>query len=63
MNISQKCNCCIKEDVCRYKERYKSDCENIKRETSDITEVSIKCKYFEKINQTVLRGKDNGNNS
>lgn len=63
MNISQKCNCCIKEDVCRYKEQYVSNCESIKRATSAITEVSIKCKHFEKIHQIAMRGEDNGNNS
>lgn len=47
MNISQKCNCCIKESVCKYKTEYQSDCEKLKQfiQSSPI-EISIKCKEF-----------------
>lgn len=48
MNTSYKCNCCCKEDVCRYKEQYLNNCDRIKRQIQEdgITEVSIKCKKF-----------------
>lgn len=48
MNISTKCNCCIKEDVCKYKEDYIKDRNNIigSIEKEEIVEVSIKCKKF-----------------
>lgn len=48
MNISTKCNCCIKEDVCRFKEDYIRDRNNIlgSIENEEIIEVSIKCKKF-----------------
>ena len=48
MSISTKCNCCIKEDVCRYKEDYIRDRNNIlgSIEKEEIVEVSIKCKKF-----------------
>ena len=60
MNTSYKCNCCCKEDVCKYKDEYISDCNRIKNQvnTSMITEVSIKCKKFQK-NQVNMRGADN----
>jgi hypothetical protein len=47
MNISQKCNCCIKESVCKYKTEYQCDCEKLKQfiQSSPI-EISIKCKEF-----------------
>ncbi len=47
MNISQKCNCCIKESVCKYATEYKSDCEYLKQSIQGrTTEISIKCKEF-----------------
>lgn len=48
MNTSYKCNCCCKEDVCKYKEQYLQDCERIKSQIvkGGITEVSIKCTKF-----------------
>lgn len=48
MNTSYKCNCCCKEDVCRYKEQYSNDCDRIKRQIAvgGITEVAIKCTKF-----------------
>ena len=47
MNISQKCNCCIKESVCKYTENYKNDCERLKQSIQGCTtEISIKCKEF-----------------
>ena len=48
MNTSYKCNCCCKEDVCRYKEQYLQDCDRIKSQivNGGITEVSIKCTKF-----------------
>lgn len=47
MNISQKCNCCIKESVCKYATEYKCDCERLKQSiTGSTTEISIKCKEF-----------------
>lgn len=55
MNISTKCNCCIKEDVCKYKEDYIRDRNNIlgSIEKEEITEVSIKCKMFKAEQQTI----------
>ncbi len=48
MNISTKCNCCIKEDVCKYKADYIRNKDNIigAIDNEDIVEVSIKCKKF-----------------
>ena len=47
MNISQKCNCCIKESVCKYKVEYEADCANLKNTIlGQTTEISIKCKEF-----------------
>lgn len=48
MNISTKCNCCIKEDVCKYKADYIRNKDNILGSivNEDIIEVSIKCKKF-----------------
>ena len=47
MNISQKCNCCLKESVCKYKTDYQCDCERLKQSIQcSTTEISIKCKEF-----------------
>ena len=58
MNISTKCNCCIKEDVCKIKEKYENAVKNVlecnvslddghpaylKLKDADFIEVSIKC--------------------
>lgn len=61
MNTSYKCNCCVKEDVCRYKEQYRKECDRIKSQVigSLITEVTIKCKKFMP-HQRDQRGVDNG---
>ena len=60
MNTSYKCNCCCKEDVCKYKDEYISDCNRIKNQVnaSRITEVSIKSTKFQ-ANQVNMRGADN----
>ncbi len=56
MNISQKCNCCIKESVCKYKIDYECDCERIKQAIhGDTAEVSIKCKEFVSKSMTMTR--------
>lgn len=34
MNTSYKCNCCCKEDVCKYKDEYISDCNRIKNQVN-----------------------------
>ena len=59
MNISQKCNCCIKESVCKYAKNYKNDCERIKQliQSSPI-EITIKCKEFAP-QETRIRGLQN----
>lgn len=47
MNTSYKCNCCIKESVCKYKVEYEQDSENLKKAIiGRTTEVAIKCKEF-----------------
>ena len=51
MNLSTKCNCCIKEDVCKIKENYIKQVKTIERELAKLTnneniEYSIKCKKF-----------------
>ena len=57
INISTKCNCCIKEDVCKYKQEYEDAVESIlnagwnssdggyftQLRDSQIVSVSIKC--------------------
>lgn len=47
MNISQKCNCCVKENVCKYKVEYEQDCVSLKNAiVGRTTEIEIKCKEF-----------------
>jgi len=47
MNLSTKCNCCIKEDVCNIKEDYIKQVEEIKNVIhNENIEYSIKCKKF-----------------
>lgn len=47
MNTSQKCNCCVKESVCKYKVEYETDCEKLKLSiVGGTTEIAIKCKEF-----------------
>lgn len=48
MNLISKCNSCVKEDVCKFKEQYTRDTKNIldSIESKELTEVSIKCKKF-----------------
>lgn len=59
MNISQKCNCCIKESVCKYVIEYKLDCERLKQSIQGCTtEISIKCKEFAP-QETKIRGLQN----
>lgn len=60
MNTSYKCNCCVKQDVCRYQDQYNKDCDRIKNQVigSLITEVTIKCKKFMP-HQQDQRGVDN----
>lgn len=56
MNTSQKCNCCIKESVCKYKVEYEQDCENLKQSIiGRTTEISIKCKEFSPKQSTFIR--------
>lgn len=53
MNTSQKCNCCIKESVCKYKVEYEHDKENLKNAiVGRTTEVSITCKEFTPMSTT-----------
>lgn len=59
MNTSFKCNCCCKENVCKFKENYIADCERIKQAINGkTTEVSIKCNEF-MANQPITRGLNN----
>lgn len=47
MNTSQKCNCCIKNSVCKYKVEYEHDCSTLTRTIiGTTTKVSISCKEF-----------------
>ena len=47
MKTSYKCNCCIKESVCKYKVEYEHDIENLKNTiVGKTTEISIRCKEF-----------------
>lgn len=47
MNISQKCNCCIKESVCKFKEEYEADCKRLVINISGrSTAISVTCKEF-----------------
>lgn len=58
MIISEKCNCCAHEDVCRFKEEYRNACEAIKNASyssgkcsvsvvkdTSLLSVSIKCAH------------------
>jgi hypothetical protein len=59
MNISSKCNCCCKENVCKYKEQYIADCKAIIEAIhGETTEVSIKCKEMLPNSQTrdIIKG-------
>lgn len=61
MNTSQKCNCCIKESVCKFATEYKCDCERLKQSIyGSTTEISIKCREFSPQNTTLIRGIKNG---
>ena len=61
MNTSQKCNCCIKESVCKYKVEYEVDCERLKQAIiGETTEISIKCKEFTPKQTTLYRELQNG---
>ena len=51
MNLSTKCNCCVKEDVCKIKEDYIKQVKTIeetmkKSINNENIEYSIKCKKF-----------------
>lgn len=70
MNISQKCNCCVCEPVCKWKEVYKSGVRAI-LETSipngdhsfwtlkdcPHIEISIKCPHMITQSQTIYRNR------
>jgi hypothetical protein len=47
MNTSQKCNCCVKESVCKYKIEYEHDCKSLVLNIHGrSTEISVTCKEF-----------------
>lgn len=47
MSTSVKCNCCIKENVCKYVSSYTLDCNMIEQTIKNpTTEVQIKCLEF-----------------
>lgn len=50
MNLSQKCNCCIHENVCSKKSQYNSACNRISNAVDytekDLVIVDIKCNHF-----------------
>ena len=50
MIITQKCNCCIHEEICTKSELYKVACRqishNIPNTIKDILSVSVSCKHF-----------------
>lgn len=47
MNLSTKCNCCLKEDVCSIKGEYQKQVEAIKSVIqNENIEYSVKCKRF-----------------
>lgn len=60
MNISQKCSCCIKENVCKYSVDYQFDCSSLKNNIKgSTTELSIKCSEFYPKQTTNIRGVEN----
>ena len=59
MNISQKCNCCMHEEVCAKSSKYKEYCQamvNVSNSYGSDFEVSIKCKYFKPKSATLKNG-------
>lgn len=59
MNISQKCNCCMHEEVCAKSSKYKEYCKAIVNASSSYSndfEVNIKCKHFTTKSYTLKRG-------
>ena len=64
MNTSQKCNCCLKESVCKYKTEYVLSVEKIKVAIiGRTTEVKITCKEFlshRTMRNAVEEGKEDG---
>ena len=59
MNISQKCNCCMHEEVCAKSSKYKEYCKAIVNAGSGFCgdfEVSIKCKHFKPKSATLRNG-------
>ena len=62
MNISQKCNCCAKEEVCKFTEEYQADCKRLVQNISGrSTEINIKCKYFSNKSTSTTRNLENEN--
>lgn len=61
MTISQKCNCCIHEDICAKKPAYEGACRRINTEVGtsnqNLVTVNISCKYF--YAKSVMRGDQN----
>lgn len=56
MNTSYKCNCCVKESVCKYCVEYQQDCENLKNTIiCRTTELTIKCKEFMPKEQATIK--------
>ena len=51
MVLTQKCNCCVHEEVCRKKDAYKTACKqvvhNIPTHIVDAMSVSVSCKHFQ----------------
>lgn len=55
MNISAKCNCCVKNDVCKFTKEYETACAEFKKVSEGtVAEFSAKCKYFIENNPNYL---------
>lgn len=56
MIISQKCNCCMHNEVCSKKSLYEGICRDMKsvltESRNELVSVSVNCKYFSQIKPT-----------
>ena len=60
MNTSQKCNCCMHEEVCAKSSKYKEYCKEMVTVSNSYDsdfEVNIKCKHFKQKSETLRNGR------
>lgn len=59
MNTSYKCNCCLKESVCKFKAEYEQDCAQLPQNViGKTTELSIVCMEFAPKENQLLKSRE-----